>query len=207
MFLKRVSAASAAVLLAGTLLAASGPGAIPRGTYSVDPVHSRLGFEVAHLVISTVHGKFDDFKGTVVVKSRRDIRVEGVAQAASVDTGNAMRDAHLRGTDPKKPKDDFFYAEKYPTLTFRSTKVVLHKDGALAVTGRLTIRGVTKTVTFTGQYRGSVVAMGQTRIAAHLETTINRQDYGLKFNYAIEAGPVVGNQVLLNLDIEAVRQG
>lgn len=204
--LKRTLGAAAALLLAGSLSAA--PLALPTGTYKVDPVHSELGFDVPHLVISVVHGKFDDFQGTVKVRSGRRISVEGVAKAASVDTGNEMRDSHLRGTNPNRPKDDFFYAEKYPTLSFRSTKTELKDDGSLSVTGELTIRGVTKTVTFTGQYRGSVTvaAMGGTRIAAHLETTINRQDYGLKFNAVLDAGPVVGDQVHLVLDIEAVKQ-
>jgi polyisoprenoid-binding protein YceI len=175
----------------------------PPGTYHFDPAHTELGFRVVHLVISHVNGKFDTFEGTIVVKSPRDIRVEASADAASVDTGNAMRDAHLRGTDPNKPKDDFFYAEKYPKLTFKSTKVTLDGD-QLTVVGDLSIRGVTKRVTFHGTYGGYINAMGQ-RIAASLSATINRKDFGLKFNYAVEAGPIVGDAVELNLDVEAAK--
>ncbi len=196
---------SAALLLAAPLAAAAAK-PLPAGVYQFDPAHSQLGFEVSHLVISTVNGKFDKFSGTITVKSRHAISVVASADAASVDTGNSMRDAHLRGTDPQKPKDDFFYAEKYPTLDFKSRRVVLKGD-QLTVTGDLTIRGVTKLVTFTGDYRGFVkTPWGDERIAAELSTTINRQDFGLKFNALMNAGPIVGDDVKLIIDVEAVKQ-
>src|SRR5665213_7381 len=164
------------------------------GAYKFDTAHSQLAFKVAHMVISTVNGKFGTFEGTILVKSSGRISVAADADAASVDTGNSMRDAHLRGNATGKPKDDFFYAEKYPKLTFKSSKVTL--DGQkLTVTGDLTIRGVTKNVTFDGTYNGSVTAMGGEHVGATLSTVINRKDFGLKFAYAIEAGPVVGNSV------------
>lgn len=205
--MKRTLLLASALLLssAAFLRADATPVPPPVGTYSFDPAHSQLGFKVTHLVISKVSGKFDTFEGTIVVKAHSRISVEASADAASVDTGNSMRDAHLRGSDPKKPKDDFFYAEKYPKLTFKSTKVTLDGD-KLTVVGDLSIRGVTKRVTFEGTYGGYVNAMGE-RIAASLATTIKRQDFGLKFAYAVEAGPVVGNSVDLQLDVEAVKGG
>ncbi|MGH7442637.1 MAG: YceI family protein [bacterium] len=203
--LKRALAVGAALLFCAPLFAGASM-ALPLGTYHVDTAHTTLGFEVAHLVIGRVNGKFDSFNGTIVVKSRHRISIQGHADALSVDTGNVMRDAHLKGTDPSKPNNDFFYAVKYPTLTFKSTKVTLNGTD-LSVTGDLTIRGVTKTVTFTGQYNGSVQAFGTTQIAADLETTITRQDFGLKFNALIEAGPVVGDKVKIELDVTAVKKG
>ena len=204
--MKRFLLLASALVLAGTSMLRADAVAVtspPPGTYQFDPAHTELGFKVVHLVISHVNGKFDKFEGTIVVKSPTEISVNASADAASVDTGNEMRDAHLRGSDPNKPKDDFFYAEKYPTLTFKSTRVVLNGD-QLKVVGDLTIRGVTKKVTFNGTYGGYVNAMGE-RIAASLTSTINRKDFGLKFNYAIEAGPVVGDNVELLLDVEAVK--
>lgn len=202
---KRTLAAGAALLLAGSLWAGEVK-PLPKGVYEFDPAHTTLGFEVTHLVITKVHGKFDKFSGQITVASRKNIKVEASADAASVDTGDAMRDAHLRGTDPQKPKDDFFYVEKFPTLTFKSSKVVLDGD-KLTVTGDLTIRGVTKNVTFEGEYGGYVkTPWGDERIAASLETTINRQDFGLKFNALLDAGPVVSDDVKLVLDVEAVKK-
>jgi polyisoprenoid-binding protein YceI len=204
--MKRFLLLAAALLLGGAPVLRADDAAVappPSGTYRFDTAHTQLGFKVVHLVISHVSGKFDTFEGTIVVKSPTDISVRASADAASVDTGNEMRDAHLRGTDPNKPKDDFFYAEKYPKLTFKSTQVTLNGD-QLTVVGDLTIRGVTKSVTFNGTYGGYINAMGQ-RIAASLTTTINRKDFGLKFNYAVEAGPIVGDNVELNLDVEAVK--
>ena len=200
--MKRSALLAAALVLAGSTLRADGGKPLPTGTFKFDTVHSTLGFEVTHLVISTVTGKFDKFDGTITIKSDKDIKVAASAETASIDTGNAMRDAHLRGDASDKPKDDFFEAAKYPQLTFKSSKVVLDGD-KLTVTGDLGIHGVTKSVTFEGKYRGAVNAFGGERIAASLKSTISRKDYGLKFAYAVEAGPVVGDAVDLVLNVEA----
>lgn len=201
--MKRSMILAAVLLIAGGLRAEAKP--LPTGTFDFDPAHSRMGFSVTHMVISTVEGKFDKFEGTIVVKSRKNISVKASAETASIDTGNAMRDSHLRGDNPKMPKDDFFEAEKYPRLTFTSTKVTLDDNNNLTVVGDLTIHGVTKVVTFTGKYNGSVQAYGE-RIATNLTATINRKDFGLKFNAMVEAGPVVSDQVDLSINVEAVKR-
>jgi polyisoprenoid-binding protein YceI len=200
--MKRSMILAAALLIAGGLRADAKP--LPTGTFKFDVAHTQLGFEVTHLVISTVTGKFDKFEGAIVVKSDKDISVAASADAASVDTGNAMRDAHLRGDDAAKAAD-FFNAKKFPQLTFKSTKVTL--DGTkLTVVGDLTIRDVTKSVTFEGKYRGTVKdPWGGERIAASLKSTINRQDFNLKFGAVIEAGPVVSDDVDLVLNVEALK--
>lgn len=201
---KRSMILAAALVVAGGALRAADAPALPTGTFSFDTAHSQLGFEVAHLVVSTVTGKFDKFEGTIVIKSDKDISVNASADAASVDTGNAMRDAHLRGDAADKPKDDFFEVAKYPKLSFKSSQVTL-EGSKLTVAGDLTIHGVTKPVTFEGKYRGAVNAFGGEHLGAQLKATISRKDFGLKFAYAIEAGPVVGDEVDLTLNIEAVQ--
>jgi polyisoprenoid-binding protein YceI len=200
--MKRSMILAAALLIAGGLRAdVKAPAA---GTYAFDPAHTNLGFEVQHLVVTTVTGKFDKFDGSITVKSAKDIAVEASADAASINTGNAMRDAHLRGDAADKPKDDFFEAAKFPKVTFKSSKVTL--DGAkLTAVGDLTMHGVTKAVTLQGKYKGAVEAFGGTHIGASLHGTISRKDFGLKFAYAIEAGPVVSDEVELVLNIEAVK--
>ena len=198
--MKNASILAAALLIAGGLHADAK--ALPTGSFAFDAVHTTLGFEVQHLVVSTVTGKFDKFEGSIDIKSDKDIKVSASADTASIDTGNAMRDAHLRGDASDKPKDDFFEAAKYPKLTFKSTKVTL--DGSkLTVVGDLSIHGVTKSVTFEGKYKGAVAAFGGTHLGASLKTTISRKDFGLKFAYAIEAGPVVSDEVDLVLNVEA----
>jgi polyisoprenoid-binding protein YceI len=200
--MKRTMILAAALLIAGGLRAEAKP--LPSGTFNFDPAHSKFGFAVTHMVISTVEGKFDKFEGVIKVKSAKDISVDASAETASIDTGNPMRDGHLRGDNPKMPKDDFFEAEKYPKLTFKSTKVTLADDNTLTVVGDLSMHGVTKSVTFTGKYKGAVQAYGE-RIAATLTATISRKDFGLKFNAMIEAGPVVSDEVDLSINVEAVQ--
>jgi polyisoprenoid-binding protein YceI len=200
--MKRSMILAAALLIAGGLRADAKP--LPAGTFNVDPSHSKFGFAVTHMVISTVEGKFDKFEGVITVKSPKEISVVASADTASVDTGNPMRDGHLRGDNAKMPKDDFFEAEKYPKLTFKSTKVTLADDNSLTVVGDLSIHGVTKSVTLTGKYKGAVQAYGQ-RIAANLATTISRKDFGLKFGAMVEAGPVVSDEVDLSINVEAVQ--
>jgi polyisoprenoid-binding protein YceI len=202
--MKRSALFAAALTLAGATLVAADAKPLPTGTFKFDAAHTNLGFEVTHLVISTVTGKFDKFDGTITIKSDKDISVVASADTASIDTGNSMRDAHLRGDAADKPKDDFFEAAKYPKLTFKSSQVTLDGD-KLTVVGDLTIHGVTKTVTFEGKYRGAINAFGGEHIAASLRSTISRKDYGLKFAYMVEAGPVVGDAVDLVLNVEAAQ--
>lgn len=173
---------------------------IPDGTYKVDPAHSKVGFEVSHLVVATVEGKFSDFEGTFKIdpkleKSSVDVSIK----AASINTDNKDRDDHLRSAD-------FFDASKHDKLTFKSKKITGTPDN-LKVAGDLTIRGVTKPVTLDAKYTGSVKdPWGNERVAFRASTKINRKDYGLSWSKAVEAGPVVGDEITLDLRVEAIKE-
>jgi len=179
---------------------AAGGAKIPAGTYDIDPVHSKVGFEIGHLVISTVEGKFDQYTGEIVAGAKPEAVSSNVEiQTASVNTGNGNRDKHLKSPD-------FFDAEKFPKVTFKSSKIVF-KGSKIEVPGELTIKGVTKPVTLEGKYLGTIKDMqGSDRMAAQLETKIKRNDFGLTWNKMIEAGPVVGEEVTISLKIEAVKK-
>ena len=169
-------------------------------TYAIDKSHSEAVFQVRHLV-TRVRGRFTDFEGTVEFDEQTPERssVNVAIQAASIDTGDATRDTHLR-------TGDFFDAEKFPTLTFRSTKVTKSGADTFDVAGDLTIRGVTRNVTlpitFLGQARDP---WGNERVGFEGEVTINRKDYGLTWNAALETGGfLVGDEVKISLSIQAV---
>jgi len=179
---------------------AAGGAKIPAGTYDIDPVHSKVGFEVGHMVISTVEGKFDQYTGQIVAGEKPEAVTATVEiQTASVDTGNANREKHLKSPD-------FFDVEKFPKMTFKSSKAIFSGNN-IKVPGELTIKGVTKPVTLEGKYLGTVKDMqGDTRLAAQLQTKISRKVFGLTWNKVIEAGPVVGDEVTISLKIEAVKK-
>jgi polyisoprenoid-binding protein YceI len=196
MFNRNVILGSFLTLSLAPTLAFAGA-AYKAGNYDVDPAHSKLGFEVPHLVISTVEGKFDKFDGKAELAEKFEKSKFTVsAEAASIDTGVAKRDEHLRSPD-------FFDAAKFPNLTFTSTKVA-GKPDSFKLTGDLTIHGVTKSVTFDAKYLGAVDdGMGHEKAAFTAKTKINRKDFGLKWGGVVEAGPVVGDEVTLDLRIEA----
>jgi polyisoprenoid-binding protein YceI len=173
---------------------------VPAGTYNIDPVHSKVGFEIGHLVISTVEGKFNQFNGDIVVgKKPEAIKTNVEIKTASIDTANADRDKHLKSPD-------FFDAEKFPKMTFTSDKAVFN-GSEVEIPGQLTIKGVTKPVTLKGKYLGVVKGMmGEERMAAQLSTKINRKDFGLTWSKMIEAGPVVGDEATIALRVEAVKK-
>lgn len=174
-------------------------------TWSIDPTHSEAGFEIAHMMFAKVRGRFQEMEGTVRLGpdgAVEESSVEAVIQAASIHTGQAQRDEHLRSPD-------FFDAESYPTVTFLSTGVRDLGDGELAVTGELTMHGVTRevelAVTETG--RGTD-PWGNERIGFSASTVVDRRDYGLTWNQALETGGIlVGTEVRIRLEIQAVRQG
>ena len=169
---------------------------LPAGTWTVDPSHSELSFSVRHLMVAKVRGKFADFTGAVQVGApATDSTVTATVHLASVDTGSADRDAHLKGPD-------FFDTEKDPEMTFVSTSVT---DGALV--GNLTIKGVTKPVTFDIEFNGVAAdPWGNTKAGFEAETEINRTDWGLTWNAAIEGGGVlVAEKVKITLDIELLK--
>jgi polyisoprenoid-binding protein YceI len=165
-------------------------------TWVVDPVHSNVGFKVRHL-LTPVSGQFDDFSGTIVYDAEdpSSSSVEMVVQSASIDTDNERRDGHLRSAD-------FFDVENHPTLSFQSKKVVKLGDN-LAVTGDLTIRGVTREVTLPVQVLG---VLGD-KAGFATEFTIDRQDYGVSWNRALDqGGTILGDEVTVELSFEADRK-
>lgn len=169
------------------------------GSYAIDPAHSSVGFEVPHLVISTVEGKFTAYSGNIEFDEKLDkSKVEVSIETKSVDTGTLKRDNHLRS-------GDFFDVEKFPTMTFKSTAVKGSLEN-LQVIGDLTIKGITKSVTLKGKYLGSVVdGYGNHKVAFNLKTEVNRKDFGLTWNSMVEAGPVVGDKVTIELKVQAAK--
>jgi polyisoprenoid-binding protein YceI len=170
---------------------------IEAGKYALDANHSKIGFDVSHLVIASVEGRFDKISGDVEMGTKiEDMKINAKIDTASVSTGNGDRDKHL--TSP-----DFFDSAKFPEMTFVS-KSVSGKADALKLKGDLTLHGVTKPVTLDGKYLGVVNdPFGNTKIAFVAKGKISRKDFGLTWNKAVEAGPVVGDEVSIDLKIEA----
>ncbi len=171
-------------------------------TWNIDPVHSVAEFKVKHMMISNVKGQFTGVSGTLKL-DEADISnssVEASIDASSINTREAQRDAHLKSAD-------FFDVEKFPTLTFKSTGVS-RKEGELAVEGELTIHGVTRKVVFDveGPTAPGKDPWGNTRIGLSAATKINRKDYGLTWNAALETGGIlVGEDVTITLDVQFVK--
>jgi polyisoprenoid-binding protein YceI len=171
------------------------------GTWSIDPSHSEVGFSVRHLGISKTKGRFGTFSGDIVVAERpEDSRVDVVIDAASVDTRDAGRDEHLRSAD-------FFDVATHPELRFSTTSVVANGE-RWTVTGDLTIAGVTKPVVLDTEVAGLVTdPWGNDRVAFQASTEVNREDFGLTWNSALETGGfLVGKTVKIDLEVEAVLQ-
>jgi polyisoprenoid-binding protein YceI len=157
--------------------------------WKIDPTHSHIEFAVKHLMISTVKGRFDDVEGTITIA------------ANDPSKSSVQRDDHLRSSD-------FLHAESFPDLTFASTRITGDTDD-FKVTGQLTIRGVTREITLDATEEGSGKdPWGGERIGFSSKTKLDRRDYGLVWNQAIETGGVVvGNDVKISIEIEAVKQG
>ena len=173
-------------------------------TWNIDPAHTQSIFTVRHMVISSVKGQFDKTTGVVALDDK-DIgksTVEATIDAASVNTRVANRDADLRSPN-------FFDVAKYPTITFKSTKVEKAGEGKLKVTGDLTMHGVTKPVVL--DVEGPTAAIkdpgGKMRRGISASTSIDRKDFGLNWNKMVEAGPVVGDQIKIEIEAELVAAG
>lgn len=188
-------------LLAAVAALALLPSLASAAAFHIDASHSSVGFSVRHLVISQVRGQFTSVAGTVVLDDADLAKstVEATIDAASVSTQVADRDTHLKSTD-------FLDTAKYPTIAFRSKKVAKGANGALDVTGDLTLHGVTKPVTLAVTTTPDVKGMyGETRRGFSATTKISRKEFGLTWNKLVEAGPAVGDDVTITLDIEAVK--
>lgn len=186
------------VLVALALASASVATAAP-ATYKIDQNHTEVGFDVKHF-FTKVHGNFKEFSGTIVFDPAevKNIRIDASAKTASVFTNNDRRDGHLRGAD-------FFAADSFPTISFKSTSVKASGKDKYKITGDFTLRGVTKVVTFDGEFlgAGSVGAMG-TKAGFTATTVINRKEYGVNWNKTLDqGGMMLGDDVTITLAIEA----
>jgi len=173
------------------------------GTWDIDPAHTRLGFAARHAMVATVRGGFDVFSGTIVIDhtnpSASSAEVE--IDAASITTANEQRDQHLRSAD-------FLDVEQYPTITFRSTSAKEIDADTYELIGDLTIKGQSHPVTLELDFQGSSPdPFGNVRAGFEGRTTINRKDWGLTWNVAIEGGGIlVGEKVKLELDVAAIKR-
>jgi polyisoprenoid-binding protein YceI len=176
-------------------------------TWQIDPSHSLVEFSTKHMMITTVKGRFGQAAGTITVDERNPDRssVEAEIEAASIDTRADQRDQHLRSPD-------FLDVENYPSITFRSRRVEgtsRNPGDEFRVTGDLTIRGTTREVTLDAVYEGvGKDPWGGERVSFSAKTKIDRRDFGLTWNQALEAGGVlVGNEIKISLEVQAVKQG
>jgi polyisoprenoid-binding protein YceI len=172
-------------------------------TWNIDPAHSVAEFKVKHMMIANVKGQFAKITGRLTLDESdlADSHIDALIEASSIETRDAQRDAHLKSAD-------FLDVEKFPTLSFKSTRISLVRDGELAVEGDLTIRGITRKVLFSVE--GPTPPMkdpwGNTRVAVSATTKINRKDFGLTWNAALETGGIlVGDEVTITLDVEFVK--
>ena len=174
---------------------------VPTGTWKVDPSHSSIAFEVKHMKIATVRGSFKEFEGTLeAAEDWHDSRAWGSVKVASIDTGNADRDEHLRSPD-------FFDADRYPEATFVSTRVEHVEGGRFEVTGDLTIKDTTREVTMGVTVEGSGEdPWGNQRVAVSVRGEIDRTDFGLTWQQKLASGGLlVGENVRIQMDLSAVK--
>jgi polyisoprenoid-binding protein YceI len=200
-----MSQSLAKLVLAATIaatLAAPSPAATT--TWQIDPAHTAAGFSVKHMMIATVRGQFKGVTGTVnwddqdISKSIVDVTID----ANTVDTGEPKRDADLKSAN-------FFDVANYPTITFKSTKIERVSAAKMKVTGNLTIHGVTKPVVLDVEGPSGAIKdpYGKTRVALNAATTVNRMDYGVKWNAKMDGGGiVVGDDVNINIDLEMIKK-
>ncbi|MBX5435690.1 MAG: YceI family protein [Alicyclobacillaceae bacterium] len=174
-----------------------------KAKWALDAAHSSLDFSVRHMMITNVRGTFHKFDATIEADpdDLTDAKIEFTVDLASVDTNNADRDAHLRSAD-------FFDVEHHPNMTFKATRIVKKGDAQYDVTGDLSIRGVTKPVTFQVTYEGGGKdPWGNERVGFTGQGVINRSEFGLTWNAALETGGVlVADQVKVSFDIQATKQ-
>lgn len=172
------------------------------GTFDLDTAHTHVGFVVRHMMVSKVRGRFTSYTGSVTIgEGLQDSSVEVTIDAGSIDTREEARDNHLRSAD-------FFETEKYPEWTFKSTGLTPTGKGEFELAGDLTLHGVTRPVTLQVEQEGIVMdPYGNERIGFSATGEIDREDFGIAFNMALEAGGVVvGKTVKLEIEVEAIRR-
>ena len=191
------------IVLVVSLLLASGVASA--ATWEIDTVHSSVQFSVRHLMISSVRGEFTKFSGSAVGDPTKPAEavITATIDAASINTRNEKRDAHLRNAD-------FFDVEKFPTITFKSKTIAAAGAGKAKVTGDLTMHGVTKEVVLDVEGPTPTIKdpMGNTTAGARATTKINRKDFGISYHTALDGGGIaVGEEVEITIDIEAAKTG
>jgi polyisoprenoid-binding protein YceI len=174
---------------------------IPTGTWAIDKAHTKVGFAVKHMGVSTVRGEFHDFDGSLDVDENGNLSATGVVRVASVSTNQEQRDEHLRSAD-------FYDAENYPDPTFESTGIEQVDDENFKIVGDLTIHGVTNEIELNAEHGGvDVGPEGEHRTGFEVTGQLSRKDYEMKFNAALGSGnAVVADKVKLTLDVEAIKQ-
>ena len=174
------------------------------GTYALDPTHTRIGFVARHAMVTKVRGSFNEFEGTVVLDGEDVARSSAQVSitAASIDTRQPQRDAHLRS-------NDFLSMDEFPVLTFTSTTARRTGEAEFELEGDLTIKGVTQRITIPFTYEGTAQdPFGNTRVGFEGSVVINRKDFGVTYNAALETGGVlVGEKVTLEFEVSAVKTG
>ncbi len=171
--------------------------------WKIDPVHSSVRFSVKHMLITEVVGQFKEYDATLTTSKAdfSDAKLEATINIQSIDTDNEKRDAHLNS-------EDFFYSEKYPKISFKSNSVEQIDEKTFRIKGDLTIRGITKTVVFETSYGGTITdPYGNSRSGWQASTTVNRFDFGLKWNQVMETGGLlVGEEIKINIDAQFILQ-
>ena len=195
--------AAVAATLAARLVAQPAPPVDPNA-WNVDPGHTAAHFSAKHMMVSTVRGTLGKATGTIDYdgKSVQSIKVDISIDVTAVTTGNDSRDNDLKSAN-------FFEIAKYPTLTFKSKRVDAAGPGAFKLIGDLTLHGVTREVTLNAEGPSPILKTpnGQQRVGASATTTLNRRDFGLQYNRMIEAAPIVGDEIQVQIDIEATKKG
>jgi polyisoprenoid-binding protein YceI len=171
------------------------------GTYDLDPVHSRVGFAVVHMGLTTFRSAFTDVDGRLVAQG------DSMTLEARAGVGSLAIDDPPEFRDHVVHSPDFLQADTYPVVTFRSSRIELRDDGSAIVTGELALRGVTRTITAEGGYRGPIEdPVGATRLALELRTTIDRRTFGMSWQLALPDGnDALGWDVELTADLELVK--
>ena len=185
-----------------TLILALTGSAMAADSWGIDKAHSDVNFKIRHL-ISKVSGRFGEFDGKITAdfQNLSGSSVEFTINAASIDTANEDRDKHLRSAD-------FFDVEKYPEITFKSSKITKMDDTTFAVTGTFTMHGVSKTITLPVTYLGEAQdPWGKTKAGYELSTTLNRKDYGVSWNKALDTGGfILGDEVEISINLEVEKK-